>query len=274
MAYTTQNAPLPWVQPYLQDYMARAQEVANTPYQASPGTAVGPNQMQTTAWDAIANRAMQGSPVNAAAQNLATNTMNGGFLNNNPYLSDAISNAQGDLVKSWNMVQKPAWDTAMARSGSFGNSGIMEMNQAAQSDLQKNLGRIGTDMRLGAYNTERQMMQNAMGMAPTLANQDYYDANQLNLAGQQANAYNQEAANQNYRWWQEAQNFPQQQLDAYGSALGMGGRMAGTQTQTPDPSRLSTAAGGALVGSQLAPLFGMNGGNGAFWGGLLGLLGG
>jgi hypothetical protein len=457
--YTTTNAPLPWMEPYLQDYMSRAQGVANTPYQASPQTYTGPNNLLTQGWQAVVNRAMQGSPVMSAANQQLQNTINGGFMSrqaagntnagqmnpyantandqaqvfnsqaytmnpnagvgnnaanvgnanagqfnsyagtanqaanvgnqylgasnpfaqmSNPYLSQSIADAQGDLVKSYNLTQKPAWDKAMQSSGSFGNSGVMEMQQNSQNDLMKNLGRIGTDMRMNAYNQaanlnenqvgrmfssgeaqagrqfnagenmasrlygagqqqaqnlynsgeamagrqfnagaatqanlfnagqqqsqnlygagqqqannlfsagnqqaqnrfnagnqyaqnmfnagesqagrqdaitgqERGFQQSAMGMAPQFANQDYVDANNLLNAGQQRQAFDQGQADQNYRWWQEAQNYPRQQLAAYGQALGQG--QGGTQTQNaPDPSTASQLLGGGLTGAAI-----------------------
>ena len=295
--YTTTNAPLPWMEPYLQDYMSRAQEVANAPYQASPQTYTGPNNLLTQGWNAVANRAMQGSPVMSQANQQLQNTMGGGFLNRqastnpylqstnpyaqmgNPYLSQSIADAQGDLVRSYNQTQKPAWDKAMQSSGSFGNTGVMEMQQNSQNDLMRNLGRIGTDMRMGAYNQQANLMENqvgrmfnagesqagrqdaitgaersyqqaAMGMAPQFANQDYVDANNLLNAGQQRQAFDQGQADQNFRWWQEAQNYPLQRLQAYGNALGAG--QGGTQTQNaPDPSTASQLLGGGLTGAAI-----------------------
>lgn len=248
--YTTTNAPLPWQEPYLQDYMGRAMEVANQPYNASPQTYTGPNPTLQASWQATANRAMQGSPVMSQANQQLTNIMGGGFMQGNPFLNQQIESAQGDLLRSYNLMAKPAWDKAMQNSGSFGNTGVMEYQQNAQNDLMRNLGRIGSDMRFQNYATERGLMQNALGMAPTFANQDYVDANALQNVGQQMQGFDQGQADQNYRWWQEAQNFPRQQLAAYGQALGVGGGGVSTQT-APDPSKGSQLLGGALTGAAL-----------------------
>jgi hypothetical protein len=250
-ALTTTNQPLPWVQPYMQDYLARSQEVANQGYQQSPGTYTAPNPYLQQGWEATANRAMQGSPVMGAANTQLQNIIGGGMMGQNPYLSESIANAQGDLTSAWNQVQKPAWDTAMQRSGSYGNTGIAQANGFAQNGLQQQLGRVASDMRSNAYNTERGYMQQALGMAPGFANQDYVDSNALLNVGQQAQGFNQAAQNQNMDWFKEAQAFPQQQLGLLGNALGMSQGSQQTQ-QTPDPSKTSQIVGGALVGSQLA----------------------
>jgi hypothetical protein len=253
--YSTTNQPLPYVQPYLQDYLGRAQDVANQPYQQGPGTYTAPNPYLQQGWDATAQRAMQGSPVMGAANTQLQNTINGGFLNNNPYLDQSVANAQGDLTKAWNQVQKPAWDKAMQKSGSFGNTGIMQSQGFATDTLQQNLGRVASDMRGNAYNTERGYQQAAIGMAPAFANQDYVDSNALLNVGNQAQGFLQSAQNQNQNWFTEAQQYPQQQLGLLGNALGLGNQ-GGTTTQTqPDPSKTGQIVGGALTGAQLAEMF-------------------
>lgn len=252
--YTTTNAPLPEARPYYQDFLARTQEVANQPYQQSPGTYAGPNPYLQQGWQATANRATQGSPVMGAANTQLMKTINGGFMNANPYLDANIASAQSDLTQAWNQVQRPQFDKAMQRSGSFGNTGIAQTAGYAADTLQKNLGRVASDMRGNAYNTERGFMQQALNMAPQFANQDYVDANALLNVGNQAQQFTQAAQNQNQNWFNEAQKYPQQQLGLLGNALGINQGTQQTQTQ-PDPSRASQMVGGALTGAQLAQMF-------------------
>lgn len=249
-SYTTTSAPLPWLEPYMQDAMARAQQVANTPYQQSPGTYTGPNDYLQAGWQATANRALQGSPTMNAANQTLQNTLSGGFLNGNPYLDQQVQAAQGDLVNAWNQVSKPQWDMAMQGSGSFGNTGVAQSAGFGADSLQRNLGRVANDMRFNAYNTERGYQQNALGMAPTYAQQDYNDANALLQVGAQAQGFDQAQQNQNQQWFQDARQYPQQQLNSYLAALGL--NPGGTTTQTqPDPSTASQVVGGALTGSAL-----------------------
>jgi hypothetical protein len=315
--YTQTSAPLPWVEPYLQDLMGRSMEYANQPYQASPGQYVDPNQTLQSSWQAATNRAVSGSPVMGQATSQLGDWMKGTGLArtaagtggagegmnpyanqtnqfmgvNNPYLSDTIKNAQGDLAQSWNMVQKPQWDKAMSDSGSFGNSGVAQANAYGQNQLQQNMGRLGLDARMQAYNQsaglmenqlnrqsaagesqlnrqfqggqnqaqrqdtvsnlERQMQMQALGMAPQFAQQDWNDINALRSVGQEQQGYLDKGAAQNYKWWEEAQRYPLDRLNAYGQALGVGGQ-GGVQTQQqPDPSTASTVLGGALTGASL-----------------------
>lgn len=248
--YTTTNAPLPWMEPYMQDYMSRVQDYANTGYQQSPGSYTGPNNLLQSGWQAAANRAASGSPEMSAARSQLTNTINGGFLNSNPYLDQNIQNAQGDLVRSYNSVNKPAWDKAMGASGSFGNSGVMEYAQNDRNDLMGNLGKISSNMRMQNYGQERNLQQQAMSMAPTFANQDYTDINNLLNAGNQMQGFNNAQQQQQQQWWQEAQNYPANRLQMYGNALGINAGGTSNQ-QAPDPSTFSQVAGGALTGAAL-----------------------
>jgi hypothetical protein len=257
---STTNAPLPWMEQYMRDFAGRSQQVANTPYQQAPGTYAAPNSMLQNGWQAVANRATQGTPEMSAARTQMTNTINGGFVNNNPYLQQNIDNAQGDLTRSYNMVNKPAWDKTMQNSGSFGNTGVAEYAQNDRNDLMKNLGRISTDMRSNAYNTERGYQQQAMGMAPQFAQNDYMDSAQLLNAGAQQQTFNNGYQAQQNQFFQDARNYPQQQLQNYGSNLGISNTGGTTSQSTPNPSMLSQIAGGAATGVGLYNgLFGAGG---------------
>jgi hypothetical protein len=174
------------------------------------------------------------------------NIMGGGMMGGNPYLTSQIDQAQGDLARNFNMVNKPSWDSRMARSGGF-NSGVAEAAGNDYGNLANSMGRIGSDMRSNAYNTERSLMQQALGMAPQFANQDYVDANALMGVGAQRQAFDQAGADQNYKWWQESQQFPQQKLNDYARMIGVGAQ-SGNQSTQPSPSTASQVIGGGLTG--------------------------
>jgi hypothetical protein len=250
---STTNVGLPsWLQPQAAGYINRAQAVADTPYQAYTGQRVaGMTDWQQQGLQAQAQRGMSGSATMNAANNTLTNTLNGGFLNANPYLDQAVSNAQGDLTKSWNNVQKPAWEKAMQGSGSFGNSGVMQANASGQDTLQQNLGRISTDMRGAAYNQERGYMNSALGLAPSYAQNDYNDINAVQSAGAAYQKQNQAELDNGYQQYLDARNYPQQQLDNFGNALGrVNFGQQSSQTQ-PGPSTGAQVAGGAVTGAAL-----------------------
>jgi len=242
------------------DYLGRARDVANVGYTPSPNQTVGPNAAQNTAWQAVQNRALNGSPVQSAANSTLTNTINGGFLGGNPYLDSMVDKAQGDVVRNYNNVVRPGQDAAMIRSGSFGNSGLQQQTQDSDKTLQDSLGNISTQLRGQNYAQERQNQQSALSMAPTFANQDYTDANQLLQAGNQQQQFSQNAANQNYNWWQEAQQYPTSRLNVLGNAIGTVQGNSRTQTSTtPGTSTAASIVGGGLTAAQIGSLLGMFG---------------
>lgn len=272
---STQTSSAPgWVQDYAKDYIGKANDVSNTPYSQSPTQTVGPNSTQNTAWNAIQNRALSGSPVQSAANGTLKNTLNGDFLNANPYLDSMVDKAQGDVIRNYNNVVKPNSDASGIRSGSFGNTGIQSQQMDETNQLQQNLGNISTQLRGQNYATERQNQQSALGYAPQFAANDYNDANQLLQAGNQQGQFAQNAANQNYNWWQEGQNYPTNKLNTLGNAIGTVSGTGRTQTSTsPGTSAGAGLLGGGLVGSQLGGgISDGEGGNYAGWGTAIGSL--
>lgn len=330
---TTTNAGLPdWLQPQAAGYINRAQSVADQPYQAYGGQRVaGFTDWQQQGLQAQAQRGMSGSPTMSAANQALPGMFNGGgtaaanpygqaqtmqggaqvsaqanpYAGSNPYLQQSIDSATGDVTRAWNNVQKPQWDTAMSRSGSFGNSGVSQANQMAQSDMQRNLGSMASGMRMQDYTQQQQLgeaasnrnmqaqqfnsglgeaaanrftqnsqfnsgmgeqyagrqdgMYNqgqgralqALGLAPSFAQNDYNDIAQMQNAGGAYQKQNQAQLDSNYQQYTDAQNYPQKQLDVFGNALGrmnFGSQSSSTQ---PGPSTGSQVAGGALTGAAL-----------------------
>jgi len=187
----------------------------------------------------------------------------------NPYLGKANPNLEGivdmtsrDLVNNYNRSTQPAFNAAMVRSGSFGNSGIDAANVAAQGQLQQSLGDNASKLRFNDYTQQQQMYQwqqqqdasNGqfnLGFGRAL-NNDAYGQSMGNLqAGigllgtlggynQQdiTNSTNQQNTPMNY--WQQFSNA------ANGMANGFG-TTTGTTGTTSNP--LASLLGGAQLGS-------------------------
>lgn len=176
----------------------------------------------------------------------------------NPYLQSQIDSALGDTVRAYNLGVKPAMESAGVRSGSFGNSGVQEMQNEAQRQLQTSLGRQANDFRAGDYGQQQQMYQWDQGFNRNLFN-DQFAQNQQNiqmamgLLGTQNQFNTQDLQNgtaiQNtpMNYWQQFSN----------SANGIGNGF-GTQTQTSSApgSPLMGALGGAQLGMSAAKQFG------------------
>jgi hypothetical protein len=251
---TTVQKSDPWkgAQPYLYDIMGQAQNLynqsaGNTYY---PGSTVVPFSPETEAGlGAISNRAAQGSPLTAAAQEQNLATMRG------DYLDPTQNPAYGGLMQDVRNQVNSQFGTA-GRTGSGAHAGSMTRQ------MMDSAGRL--------YQQERTNQLNATQLAPTLAGQDYIDAQALLGVGAQREGLGQQYINDQLARWNYAQQQPWQNLQNYsGLVTGMGG-MGGTTSQTApgaESNPLGSALGGAAAGSMFGPW-------GAGIGAGIGLLGG
>lgn len=226
---TTSTEPPSYQLPYLQHGVNQAQQLYNR------GANVVPFAPQTeAAIQGTTQRALAGSPVTQAAQNYATNTLQGGFLGSNPWLDQTFNRA---ALQTQNQL---ASQFGSAGRGAAGSEGLRSQQ----------LNDLATSIYGGDYQQERNRMQGLVGQAGALANQDYIDLAQLGGAGAQV------------------EGLAQQYADAPGTALDqylgrVSGNLGSVQTTKVPRNPLGGALGGALAGSYLGPW-------GAIGGGLLG----
>lgn len=169
----------------------------------------------------------------------------------NPYLQQNIDKAQGDVVRNYNMTTQPAYNSAMVKSGSFGNEGVQQMNENSQKNLQSSLGDISNSMRMQDYNQQQQMYQWDQGFNRNLFN-DAYSQNMNNLttgvgllgtlAGYNANDLTNANTIQNtpLNYWSNFANQANGMGQGYGSTTGTVGTTSSPWT---------SALGGAQLGS-------------------------
>ena len=121
------------------------------------------------------------------AQNPYLNAQNPLAQGENPYLQQQIDAASSDALRNYNTAIRPQMDAAMAQSGSFGNSGLQQVQAQQQTDLGRQLGNISSGMRMQDYTTRQGLQENAV-------NRQFQGGQQL-----QQNLYNsgaQQAQNQ------------------------------------------------------------------------------
>jgi hypothetical protein len=235
---TTTAGPPKWQLPYLQQGLAGAQQL----YQGG-GPGVVPFSSETEqALAGTTARATAGNPGMTAAQNVNTQTINGGFMGANPHLDATFNRA--------------ALQTQNQLASQFAGSG--RNIEASEGLRSQQLNDLATGIYGGAYDSERNRMQQSIGMAQGLANQDYVDLGQLASVGAQREGLAQDQA-----------NAPGFNLDQY---LGrISGNMGTSTTQPANRNRAAGAIGGAMMGSQMGSQYG---GWGQAVGGLLGAYGG
>jgi len=180
----------------------------------------------------------------------------------NPYLQSIIDLSSKDMVDNFNRTVIPAGNKAMIASGSFGNAGLQEMERAAASDLQGNLGDLASKLRFNDYGQQQNMFRWDQEQQEGTRRWDlgfdrdvFNDAYSQNMGNLQAgiglidtmgrwtgqdikNATAQQDTPLNY--WSQFQNA------ANGLARGFG---TTTNTTGTTSNPLATAAGGAQLGS-------------------------
>lgn len=168
----------------------------------------------------------------------------------NPYLQQNIDKAQGDLVRNFNLTTQPAYNSAMVRSGSFGNAGVQQMNENAQKNLQGSLGDVSNSMRMQDYNNQQGMYRWDNEFNRNLYN-DAYSQNMNNLTtgvgllGTLSGYNSNDLTNAN-----NIQNTPLNYWSQFSNAANGMGQGYGTTTSNmgSSSSPLTSALGGAQLG--------------------------
>jgi hypothetical protein len=281
---TTQSLP-EWMRPYQEQLFQQGQQAINgmNPQDMeSPYGDVSPwNQAQQTASNMIIGRALQGSPIQDAAQGYMFDALSGGHMS--PYAgmenefsgyspqfnqmlqssNDAISDSYAKGVGASNNIR-------FNKAGTLGGSAWQETTADNEARLASSLADNTRNMmdgqwqrsagleesRLGRQEGAFQSMmgRNAgmLGLAPQFQQMDYYDMNQMLGAGDRQYQYQQsvlDAMNNNYF---NNINFPMSQLDrGLGLLRGISGN-SGVSTMTQPRQGGGTnwggAAGGLLMG--------------------------
>jgi hypothetical protein len=272
---TTTTEPPEFVRPFMEygAQQSRALYETGGPSYYGGNTVVPFSDQTEAALGFTEQRALQGSPVNQAAQNYATGILGkeptsqfGGA--SNPYL-DAQFNRAADATQQ------------RLQSGFAGSGRNIE---AARPAASQELNDLATGIYGGAYENERNRMaqdlerQRSMqfgvaGLAPQLANQDYVDLNALQGVGGQVEDLTGRLMEDQAARWDFGQNAPQMNLDNYIARItGAYPGQNATQTTPTYRNRTAGALGGAMAGaaagSQIYPGWGTA--VGAVAGGLLG----
>ena len=240
---TTTVTPWSGVQPYITDYLKQAQGQNKTPFQFNAGDQIAPfSPEQQYGLAGTTQRAIQGSPVNLAAQNNAYGTLQGDYMSpdSNPWLKQNVGQAMDDVQTRVN---------SQFNNSNFGGSAHQEL-------MTRNLGSTAAGMYGDNYQQERGRQMQAQALAPGLAETDYRDMQALMGVGDVRRGLSQDYLNQANNLFTNNVQYPQQQLDAYGRAVGLGMGVGSNQTSTgPNPyqsSPIAGAIGGGLAGYGMA----------------------
>ena len=238
---TQSNEPPEYLRPYLSDVAGQAQSQFYGPGPTYfPGSTVTPFSNETEqALQLQANRATQGSPLTSNAQSMVNQTLSGeGY--SQPWFDAQFKSAMNRI--------DPQVNSAFSLAGRSGSG----LHEAARTEALGNA--------YGQFaGQERDRQMRAAGLAPMLAQNDYFDIGQLaQVGGAREDLSNQYLQDQMARYNFE-QNLPAQKLQQYSGILqgsGLGGGY-GTTSSPYYTNRLAGGLGGALGGASLAGMAGL-----------------
>lgn len=273
MSDTITSTSAPWqpLQPYLTSGFQRAENL----YQQGgpqyyPNSTVAQFGTDTNnALNMFRDQATQGTPVAGAANQMVTDTLQGNYLNSNPYLDDMYNQATAGATRQFREAVTPGLAAQFSASGRSGSPAAANAYDRAVDTFGDDLTGMAANLYGQNYQNERGRQMQAAQLAPNTAQLSYMDANQLmNIGNLQDNKAQQNIEDQFNRYM-----FNQERpYDNLGRYFGYLGGNYGTTTTMPaqGPSDLQQWLGLGLTGLDL---FNQVGGLDGL-GGLLGLGGG
>jgi hypothetical protein len=256
---TTTSGLDPTIAPYVQFGLEQGKQLyqSNTPQYYGGQTYIGPSQQTQTALQAAQNRALSGNPLLSAAQKQQQDVISGNYLQNNPYFNQALAGASQGATQTYMDAIKAAQSGA-SQSGRYGSGVSADIQNRAANTLSNTLANKYGDLAYQNYANERGMQNAAATNAPTMANADYYDINQLMNVGKIGEDYQNQALQADINKFNYNQNLPYQKLQNYANLIG----------QTPMGSVSTTTSqqtGGKIVCTAMNAEYGFGSFRNAIW---------
>jgi hypothetical protein len=176
--------------------LGRAINTLNSPYQRYGGNRLADRTYdQTNTQDALRHVAIAGTPETNAARNTILDTVQGNFLQSNPYNDLRVTPAdnqyegfgedyQGvkraamrDLTDAFNEGTAADTQRMFAQSGAFGGSAHQQAMGKNADALGKNLSRLGQEMDQAQYERSANLRENAINRGMQA---QQFDINRLN----------------------------------------------------------------------------------------------
>lgn len=226
------NNPPAYAEPYLKDIAAQGASLAQNPLSYFPGsTYAGFSPETELAMTAQTDRAINGNSLMNQSQDYLSNVIGGNYLNvGNPYFAD-VSKAIMDQVQ-------PAVASQFGGANRVGSG-------AHESEFARVFANAIAPIALQNYENERSRQQEAAGMAPTYAANDYADLERLAAVGSAREQMTQQGINEAMQRFNFDQMEPWQRLQLQQGSV-VPGLMGGTSTSTTTGTN---AASNPLLGS-------------------------
>jgi len=206
------------VDPTLQPYLTYGLEEAKKQYQA-PGaqfyqgkTYVDPSQSTQLALQAAQQRAISGSPIQAAANQEYLATVQGKGVN--PFLEGALAGTNRQAQEAYTQGVQGLQSKASSM-GRYGSNAMGQQVGQAQDIFGRNLAETSGKLAYESAEAERNRQMTAVGNAPAYAQNDYADIQKLLTAGQAQESYQQKALQDAINRYNFEQTAPERKLQQY-----------------------------------------------------------
>jgi hypothetical protein len=253
----TKNQLDPTVRPFVEYGLNQAKSLyeTSTPQYYGGQTYVAPSAQTQAALQAAQSRALAGNPLLTQAQQQQSDVISGNYLQNNPYFDRAMAGAAQGATQNYMDAIKQAQGGA-SLAGRYGSNVSADIQNRAASTLSNTLANKYGELAYQNYGAERARQEAAAMGAPTLANADYADIQQLMNVGKTAEDYQKTALQADIDRFNFEQNKPYQKLSAYlGAAYGA---PVGTVSTT-------TQSGGKIVCTAMNKAYGFGSFRQAIW---------
>lgn len=246
----TNFRPPDYAKQYDKDLLAKAGELSNTPFQGYTGQRIAPfNNQQQLGFNMASQYAGQGNALANAGGQQMFSTLNGNYLNSNPYIDSVVGRATGDIADQYKYMTEPGNMAMASHSGSLDNSGVAGKDMMDRFGAARAMGDAENQIRYNNYAGERANQVNAV--SPALG---YGQTTQQGLmgAGNQQQQMGQNQQDFNYSEFLRQLQQPTENLNTLQQALataqgGFGNQHTGGVQ--PGPVQIgSTLAGSYLQG--------------------------
>jgi hypothetical protein len=206
------------IDPTIKPYVTYGLEEAKRQYE-SPGasffpgqTYVSPSEATQTALQAAQQRAMSGSPIQAAAQQEYLSTVQGRGVN--PFLEGALAGVNRQAREQFTEGVQGLQSKASSM-GRYGSAAQAEQEARAQDIFARALAEQGGQLAYGSAEAERARQVAASQGAPQMSAIDYADIQKLLTAGQAEEQYKSAELQDAINRFNFEQNLPQAKLGQF-----------------------------------------------------------
>jgi hypothetical protein len=252
---TTVQKADPWSgqQPFLTYGFNQAQNLYNSGGpQFYPNATYVPFSGQTEqALGRMENRSLGSAPEQGLNQYL-TNSLQGNYLNSNPYLDAMYGTASKQMTDAFQEGVMPSLNATFGGAGRTGGGAHGLAAGRAAGELGDSLAGLSANIYGGNYQQERDRMQQAAGMVPMSSALDWQNIAAMGNVGQQVEGKAGQVLGDSMNRFNHYQNAPEQNLARYIAAIqGNYGGTTSTEQQANGGGGLTGALGGGLAGAAL-----------------------